>query len=64
MAVGQLADCARLVDPPPKRAILVAEKPRDDLLRLAESENIAVVWIVGEGEMTSTEATALGIAKP
>lgn len=44
MAVGQLADYARLVDPTPKRLILVPERPRPDLLRLARSQGIGVIW--------------------
>jgi hypothetical protein len=44
MAIGQLADYARLVEPRPERAILLPERPRDDLLALAASENIGVVW--------------------
>lgn len=52
MAIGQLADYARLVTPSPKRAILVPEPPREDLLSLAEGEDIAVVWINEDGSIT------------
>jgi hypothetical protein len=49
MAIGQLADYARLVQPAPRRAVLVPQKPRPDLLRLAESTGVAVVWPAGDG---------------
>ncbi|HSS34544.1 MAG TPA: hypothetical protein VLL27_14820 [Solirubrobacterales bacterium] len=44
MAIGQLADYARLVDTRPTKAILVPEKPRHDLLHLAASQDIEVIW--------------------
>jgi hypothetical protein len=44
MAVGQLADYSRLVEPPPQKMILVPERPRKDLLELAASQGIAVTW--------------------
>jgi hypothetical protein len=44
MAIGQLADYARLMDPRPRRVILLPERPRDDLLELARSEQISVAW--------------------
>jgi hypothetical protein len=44
MAIGQLADYARLLDPAPSRVILVPQQPRPDLLRLAAIENITVIW--------------------
>jgi hypothetical protein len=49
MAIGQLADYARLLETPPRRAILVPMEPRPDLLRLAESENVEVLWPGGPG---------------
>jgi hypothetical protein len=33
MAIGQLADYARLVDPRPQRVSLLPERPRDDSWR-------------------------------
>jgi hypothetical protein len=48
MAVGQLADYSRLVDPPPKRMLLVPEEPRPDLLDLAKSQDISVSWPDGK----------------
>jgi len=49
MAVGQLADYSRLIDPAPARMILVPEEPRPDLLNLAASQGIGVTWPDGEG---------------
>jgi hypothetical protein len=49
MAVGQLADYSRLIDPAPKKAILVPPMPRNDLLNLASSEGVSVVWPDGRG---------------
>src|SRR5262245_37288811 len=42
MAIGQLADYARLIEPAPRRVMLLPERPRADLLRLASIENITV----------------------
>lgn len=44
MAIGQLADYSRLINPEPSRAILVPQRPRGDLLALAKSQEISVVW--------------------
>jgi hypothetical protein len=50
MAIGQLADYSRLMDKPPKRRlILVPEKPRPDLITLAKSQKIGVIWPDGDG---------------
>lgn len=53
MAIGQLADYTRLMKkkrkPPRKRMILVPEKPRPDLLDLAKSQGVGVVWPDGDG---------------
>lgn len=57
MAIGQLADYARLVDPLPKKAILLPEEPRPDLLRLAASQEIAVIWPDGDGFATKYPAS-------
>jgi hypothetical protein len=50
MAIGQLADYARLVKPDPQKLILVPEQPRPDLLRLAASQAIGVVWRDGKSD--------------
>ena len=44
MAIGQLADYARLIDPLPQKRILLPERPREDLLRLAAGLGIGVIW--------------------
>lgn len=59
MAIGQLADYSRLIDPSPKKAILVPERPRRDLLALATSQNIAVTWPDGNGGFASTAPASL-----
>ncbi|MFL5873044.1 MAG: restriction endonuclease [Solirubrobacterales bacterium] len=54
MAIGQLADYARLVDPAPQKLILVPEEPRPDLLNLAASQKIRVTWPEGDGGFATT----------
>ena len=54
MAIGQLVDYARLVKPAPEKVILVPQKPRPDLLRLAASQGIGVTWPDGDGGFAST----------
>jgi hypothetical protein len=44
MGIGQLADYARFVQPAPDRALLLPQPPRQDLLHLATSQGIRVVW--------------------
>jgi hypothetical protein len=44
MAIGQLADYVRLVEPSPQKALLVPQQPRDDLSDLLARENIITVW--------------------
>ncbi|HTZ85072.1 MAG TPA: hypothetical protein VMB05_00250 [Solirubrobacteraceae bacterium] len=61
MAIGQLADYARLIDPSPGRVILVPDRPRDDLLRLADSQGIAVIWRDGEDQFQSAYPAAEAI---
>lgn len=53
MAIGQLADYTRLVKSKPKRAILLPEKPRRDLLKLAKSQSIGVIWADGDEFLSS-----------
>ena len=48
MAIGQLADYTRLLEPRPRKAILLPERPRDDLVELARGEQIKVVWRDGD----------------
>lgn len=54
MAIGQLADYERQVQPTPKKLILVPEQPRPDLLDLAKSQGIAVTWPDGNGGFVAT----------
>ncbi|HWX46395.1 MAG TPA: hypothetical protein VNY52_13890 [Solirubrobacteraceae bacterium] len=48
MAIGQLADYARLVDPSPRRVLLVPQQPRHDLCNLLAHEGIEIVWREGD----------------
>src|SRR5450755_3198315 len=60
MAIGQLADYSRFVDDGnPRRAILLPEPPRDDLVALLSSEGVAVIWPDGKAfqDDTSGELT-------
>ena len=47
MALGQLADYARFVEPEPGRTIVMPEEPRGDLVALAHSQGVRVVWPAG-----------------
>jgi hypothetical protein len=44
MAIGQLLDYQRWVTPRPKLAVLLPERPRDDLVRLMASCNVALIY--------------------
>ncbi len=44
MAIGQLADYARFVEPPPRRAVLLDSRPPGDLSDLLSSQGVAVIW--------------------
>jgi hypothetical protein len=46
MAVGQLFDYRRYINPRPRLAVLVPDHPRSDLLDLCAAENIATIWPV------------------
>ncbi|HWI97191.1 MAG TPA: hypothetical protein VNS60_14110 [Solirubrobacterales bacterium] len=55
MAIGQLADYARLVKPTtPRKAILLPERPRRDLIKLAKGEGISVIWAKPDGKFGSS----------
>jgi len=58
MAIGQLADYARLVKPAPRRAILLPEKPRLDLIKLAHSQGVGVIWADGDEFASKYPASA------
>jgi hypothetical protein len=44
MAIGQLLDYRRFLDPPPRLALLVPSRPRSDLLELLDSAGVGSVW--------------------
>jgi hypothetical protein len=48
MAIGQLLDYARFVEPRPRLAALFPSKPRADLLELLASAGVEVVWQDGK----------------
>lgn len=58
MAIGQLADYVRLVDPAPRKALLVPQQPRDDLCSLLAQEKIEIVWRSDEGWEGSSQDAA------
>jgi hypothetical protein len=61
MAIGQLADYSRLVDPAPSKVILVPTEPRADLVQLAASQGIDVTWRDERGDFArSAKATSSG----
>jgi hypothetical protein len=62
MAIGQLADYARLIDPTPARVILAPQRPRDDLLDLVASQEIDVVWQDGPNAIASAMQLAMGLS--
>ncbi len=49
MAIGQLADYVRFIDPPPDRAILLPAKPPQDLIKLLNNQGINAIWREGPG---------------
>jgi hypothetical protein len=49
MAIGQLADYARFIEPPLDRAILLPAKPSQDLVELLNRQGISAIWREGPG---------------
>ena len=49
MAIGQLADYGRFTPAGTAMAVLLPERPRDDLEALLSSQGISAVWQVGKG---------------
>ncbi len=49
MAIGQLADYARMIQPPPRCAVLLEARPSQDLIDLLHSQDLAVIWRDGPG---------------
>jgi hypothetical protein len=56
MAIGQLADYGRFVEPSVSRVILVPERPRSDLLKLAASQGITVICPSSDGFVEAAKA--------
>lgn len=54
MAIGQLADYARLHGQPRGKAVLLPERPHPDLLDLLKSAQIDAIWKSGDGFEDST----------
>jgi hypothetical protein len=49
MAIGQVFDYRRFLDPPPAMAVLLPRRPRLDLEALLASAGISAVWPEGNG---------------
>lgn len=49
MAIGQLADYGRFLTPTPAKAILLPERPRQDLEALLASQGIDAIWPTRDG---------------
>ncbi len=55
MAIGQLLDYRRFIEPSPRLAVLLPSEPRADLAALLRSVNIDVVWRAGNKFIDSGE---------
>jgi hypothetical protein len=60
-AIGQLLDYHRYLDPRPKLAVLVPDRPRPDLLDLCASVNIATIWPQESGQFRAHSPFALSL---
>ncbi len=60
MAIGQLLDYRRFVNPPPLLAVLLPSQPRRDLCGLLSSAGVGVVWREGK-RFRASEAEAAGV---
>jgi hypothetical protein len=58
MAIGQLADYRRFVDPRPSCGVLLPERPRPDLETLLSTESVAMVWPIEDGKFADNRAGA------
>jgi hypothetical protein len=47
IGIGQLYDYRRHIKPTPRTAVLLPDKPREDLHRLLQSAGVAVIWQAG-----------------
>jgi hypothetical protein len=57
MAVGQLLDYSRFVEPKPRLAVLLPSKPREDLQELLKSVGVSLVWREGKKFIDSISGT-------
>jgi hypothetical protein len=55
MAIGQLADYSRFIDPPPDCAVLVPARPSQDLLALLAALGVAAIWQEDDGFADSAD---------
>ncbi|MFE3106692.1 restriction endonuclease [Kitasatospora indigofera] len=55
MAIGQLMDYARHLDPAPSLALLLPSRPRPDLLDLCDYVKVEVIWPVDDTWYSTTE---------
>jgi hypothetical protein len=58
MAIGQLADYRRFIEPRPSCAVFLPKRPRRDLEKLLSAEGIAVVWPVESAQFADNRAGA------
>jgi hypothetical protein len=58
MAIGQLADYRRFIDPRPSCGVLLPERPRSDLETLLSTESVAMVWPIADGKFADNRAGA------
>jgi hypothetical protein len=64
MAIGQLADYSRFVDPKPHLAVLFPARPRKDLEALLLSQSMHAVWQVDEGNFEDNKGRVHLIDEP
>ncbi len=60
MAIGQLLDYARFVQPRPRLAVLVPARPRADLMELLASADVGVIWQEGRSSSVWAGRRAYG----
>jgi hypothetical protein len=58
MAIGQLADYRRFIEPRPSCGVLLPERPRPDLETLLSTESVAMVWPIEDGKFADNHAGA------
>jgi hypothetical protein len=60
MAIGQLMDYRRFVEPPPRLAVLVPSQPREDLQSLLTDVGVNLIWRDGENFVTASASDEPG----